>query len=270
MLPAPTTLCLACRALSDGPRCDCARPHPSAHVPLDEAAADRIDEAILHDPERDTEDVVTRLVFGVLIGPAPIAMGLWLIAVILYPFWPAIEHLWPWVFALPLGVATLGWIAFVAWTTLAQYPYYLPADRPPQPRGEPIEGRLDRGAVVHVAELHPDEARGRVLLRDAFAPAPFVIRRSGERIELPAGRLRVDVPPHLQKEASSALTESWRTVPPTLRTAGRHLSLTLDEGDPVSLVGGDLEELERAEGGFRESADRRFRWVGERPCLVVR
>ena len=266
--PPPAVLCLRCRALTDGGPCDCAR--DARPVRLDDPAAEQtIEEAIHVKPERDTADVVLRLVVGVVVGPGLVAAAFALLVPVAMLLLPDLEHDAVYVFGAPLGLATLGWSAFVVSTTLRQPGFYTAVDPPERAEGERMELRLAHGVVLHGAEMRTPRNDHQVILRDAWASEPFVLRRTGERIELPAGRLRVDVAPARWRRGDGILTRSWRRLPGDLRRGGLRRSLSLDEGDAVWLVGAELEEVGQVEGGFRTSADRRFRFVGERPVIEV-
>ena len=273
-VPSPASFCLRCRALTDaGQPCECQKGRP---VALEEGADGAIDEAILRAPTVDRNDLMLRVVVSALLGPGIatavcVALGLVFAAMV-----PAVLDDLPWLLGIPLGSVTLAWVGVIVWSTLEQQrPFYVAGRMPDPLSGEPIfVGRLSARSSIVAAEVRLLDEPNLVLVRDAYATDPFVIERSGQRLELPAGRLRVEAKPARwrstgPKGTRGPLVATWSALPVGLTRAGLLYRLELAPGTEVEVIGGALDSLARTESSFREPALETLHYEGTRPCVRV-
>lgn len=259
--PAPAALCLTCRSLLDpGQRCGCGRAARPVALDAPDAAA-VIEAAILVAPNVDRSDLAGRLFVSSLATLAPIGVLFLLLGAAGDALIPGVLAYWPWFLGLPYGLVAACWLAFVIYSAAEERrPYYGAVPRGEVASGETIEATLAEGALV-ATELHQRRDPKLVVLRDARVEEALVLRRPGERITVPIGRVDVRVPDARWRHGSSPLAASWRGLPPPIRGAGSAATARLRRGDRVALCGGTLEPVEGEGAGFREAAERHYHWI---------
>lgn len=270
--PSPARFCLRCRALTDrGQPCDCA----GAPLALDDGAEEKIDEAILKKPTVDHGDLMLRVGVSALLGPGAAILVCVALGLLVESVFPAIGQDLPWLLGVPLSAVTVGWAGVIAWSTLEQQRPYYTAGRMPAPlSGDPVfVGRLGARSTIVAAEVRPADEPGMVLVRDAYASEPFVVERSGQRMELPAGRLRLEAKASRwrlavgAKAARGPIVSTWTALPEGLKRAGHLHRLELAPGTEVEVFGGNVDSIARTESSFREPALETLRYEGARPCV---
>lgn len=269
-MSAPSAFCLDCRALLDeGQRCPCGE--KARTVPLVDGADDAIEKALLVIPHLDGEDLTSRIVVGSVTALGPVGLVFFLGYVMIFAVAPPLAEAWPWFLGIPYAVIAAGWIAFMTWSTLEERKPYYRAVRRARPRPERVEeARVDTGRLI-ATELHQRRDAELVVVRDARVEEPLVLRRAGQRITVPAGRVDVYFPADRWRSGPAPLVAEWRALPEEILRAGALLGAKLRAGDRVALFDGELEPLGRDETGFREAAEESFRWVpaGGRSRLLV-
>jgi hypothetical protein len=273
-VPSPASFCLRCRAITDlGQPCECDAGRPLA---LEDGADDAIDEAIFRAPNVDRNDLVLRVVVSALLGPGAATFVCGFLGLLLAAMVPAVQGDLPWLLGVPLGAVTLLWTGLIVWSTFEQQrPYYVAGPMPDPLSGEPtFRGRLGARSTILAAEVRPLDEPGSVHVRDAYAADPFVIERSGQRLEMPAGRLRVEAKASrwrlgASKGARGPLVATWSALPEGLTRAGLLHRLELAPGTEVEVFGGELDSVARTESSFREPALETLHYEGKRPCVRV-
>lgn len=269
-MSAPVAFCVRCRALLDpGQACACG-PH-AIELRLDADGAEAAIEArLLVTPNVDTGELMGNAIVGSITVLGPIAVAFFGIYVVVHLLAPEVAASWPFFLGAPYALLALGWIAFMTWSSMEERkPYYVAADHFAA-KAVGIEGRLEAGRLV-VTEIHQRGQRHRVVVRDARIEEPLVLRRPGERITVPVGRVEIYLPEGRFRAGSSPLVAQWRALPRALFDAGVLVSGGLRRGDRVVLHDGELVPEGRDETGFREAAEARLRWVpnGGRTKLLV-
>lgn len=254
--------------LDAGQRCEC---DDDEHVVrLEAQARETIEQRLLVAPDIDVRDSTLRLLFSVALGPGAALAALALLATLMVGMGLA-----PPLIALSLGVpfalVTLAWVGVFVWSELEmRRPTYPGAGAPSRAETSVVTATIEEGAI-DVAELRQD-GDNPVVIRDAVAEDRLVLKLPGKRIEVPAGRLDVELPPgRLRLKHDGALAQSWEGLPEELRRAGRLHAARLGKGVRVELVDGELEDLGERESSFREAAEdlRRVKPSGGRVRLRV-
>jgi len=241
--------------------CECG----GSHVTLDENAAERIEEALLVQPEFSVDDMMTRLAMSMLVGPGAVAFVFLCIGLAVFPTWPPIEDLWPYVLGIPYALITVSWTGFFIWSELSQRRPYFRAGPAPPARMD-IEGAevatIESGHIVALA-LHMRRKADKPVVRDAFIEQDLVLRRSGEHITVPAGRVELVVPPERWRSgrSTSVARGLWLWLPEDMWRSGAIMEAKTRRGEQVALFEGELEEVGKHEESFRQAAQRQLRWV---------
>ena len=259
---AAAAFCLGCRAMLDRDQaCECA----GEHVALDEIAAERIEEALLVQPHFSMEEMFERLGASLVVGPGAVALVFLCIGLFLYGSWPAFGVLWPYVLGIPLAVLTVTWGAFFTWSELSQRKPYFRAG-PAAPARVDIEGAeiatIESGQIVAYA-LHQQRKADKPIVRDALVEGELILRRSGEHITVPLGRVELVLPAERWRRArSTAVARAiWRWLPEDMWRAGAIMEAKTRRGEQVALFDGALEEAGKGEASFRQAAQKELRWV---------
>lgn len=262
MGPPAAAFCLQCRAMLDRDQaCEC----EGKHVALDGDAAERIEEALLVQPHFSVDDMMTRLAMSMLVGPGAVGLVFLCIGLAVFPAWPPIEHLWPYVLGIPFGLITVGWGGFFLWSELSQRRPYFRAGPAPPARAD-VEGAeiatIESGQIVALA-LHMQRKVDKPVVRDAFIEPALVLRRSGEHITVPAGRVELVVPPERWRSgrSTSVARGLWLWLPEDMWRAGAIMEAKTRRGEQVALFDGELEEVGKHDESFRQAAQRQLRWV---------
>ena len=122
-----------------------------------------------------------------------------------------------------------------------------------------LSASVERGTALAL-EIHARPGAHRVVVRDAWIDAGgLVLRRPGERIEVPAGRCEVRV--HNARWRRRRPPNHWRVLPPAILGAGVTRGVAIESGATVAMVDGELEDVGHDQASFRVPAERRMRWV---------
>lgn len=254
----PARFCTRCRALLDaGQACRCEHRRF-----IDLGASDahaQIEASILVTPNVDAEELRNNAIIGSATALGPIALVFFGFYLLVRALAPEIAEHWPWFLGVPYALIAIGWIAFMTWSALEERkPYYSAADHF-APKEGGLEGRLDAGRLV-ASEIQQRGAKHRVVVRDAWIEEPLVLKRAGERITVPIGRVEVYLPERRFRAGSSPLVATW-PLPEAVFRAGVLMTAGLRRGDRVALYDGELVPEGHDETGFREAAEARLRWV---------
>ncbi|MCB9597036.1 MAG: hypothetical protein H6719_30210 [Sandaracinaceae bacterium] len=258
-MTSPSAFCLRCRALLDaGQTCECGA--KGLPIPLDDAAADRIEAELLVAPKVEPGGELRAAAAGMLVL-GPIAFAFFFGYHALNGVAPAVAEQWPWFLGLPYLAIAIGWVGFLWWSAIEDRKPYCGAAVRSRPRPEATEeGLLETGSIV-ATEIHQRLSAHDVVVRDGRIEEPLLLRRSGQQIVVPVGRVDVLFAPERFRAGSTPLVSEWGALPRVVFTAGALRKASAHRGERVVLYDGHLEPLEREETGFREAAEERFRWV---------